>query len=172
MSDQKKVPINLTKIKPIQKMVKKPEEKNVSMPAWGKLNQTETINTKQFSLLDVMNEEMKNLKLAPALNVSPEKPEPKSSVAKLQATKGWNFSGKQDSHNSIANIIEMEKRSKDQYKILTNRPLNVIQMEEAAIERLKKYYDIENVTDISIKIEFIDEIDFKECAPVWKTKKN
>ena len=93
----------MAKSKPIQKIVQKPEEKNVNMPAWGKVtNQTETNNIKQFSLLDVMNEEMNNLRLSPVLNVIPKKPEPKSSVANLQPAKGWNFtSAKADSHNSI-----------------------------------------------------------------------
>jgi hypothetical protein len=72
---------------------------------------------------------------------------------------------------SIANIIEMETRSKDQYKKLTSRSLNTIQLEEAAVERIKKYYDVDNVFDMTIKIEVIEESEFaKNCAPLWKKK--
>lgn len=156
----------------------KPTEGTTS-PAWGGIGVSkETIcsDVKSFSLLDVMNEEMKKLKV----NEPPSKQALKKTTAPTgaqvePARLGWNIPTNQFVSSvpicSIANIMEMETRSKDQYRKLKNRPLNVIQMEEAAIERLQRYYNVENVFDMTIRIELIDEEDFKDCAPIWKKKK-
>lgn len=50
--------------------------------------------------------------------------------------------------------------------------MKTIQLEEAAVQRLKKYYDVENVFDMTIKIELIDEDNFKGCAPFWRKNWN
>ena len=61
----------------------------------------------------------------------------------------------------------MEKKTKEQYVKLKSRPLNLIQLEEAAIEDLKKVYNVDNLTHMNIKIEIIDSENIN-CAPVWK----
>ncbi len=98
----------------------------------------------------------------------------RSQIEKPPVKAGWNLAGDTVPSVpacSIANIIEMETRSHDQYRKLTSRSLNTIQMEEAAVERIKKYYNIDNTFDMTIKIELIDENDFvKNCAPLWKKK--
>lgn len=162
------------------------EKKATSGPAWGGMGvsreQPIISPSSKPSLLDVMNEEMKSLSVTENQGKTPVKTSLKKGKIKFspltapttenKTFKGWNTSNKETSYSSlpcsIANIIEMEKRSKDQYKKLTNRPLNAIQLEEAAIDRLLKYYDVENQFDITIKIELLDEADFKDCAPIWK----
>ena len=146
-------------------------------PAWGGIGISKETprpeSATSFSLLDVMNEEMKKLKVStPSVKQMPKKtPIPPVSVP---TRSGWNLPASQSVPTqicSIANIMEMETKSKNQYRKLKMRPLNIIQMEEAAIERLQKYYDVDNVFDMTIKIELIDEVDFKDCAPIWNTKK-
>jgi len=97
----------------------------------------------------------------------------RSQIEKPPVKAGWNLGRYSTQRTSLfkANIIEMETRSHDQYRKLTSRSLNTIQMEEAAVERIKKYYNIDNTFDMTIKIELIDENDFvKNCAPLWKKK--
>jgi flagellar motility protein MotE (MotC chaperone) len=76
-----------------------------------------------------------------------------------------------NSANSFAQIIELEKKSKDQYEKLKNRPLSLIQIEERAIQELRKFYDVDNQTNITISIELIDDDNaVKQLAPIWKKK--
>jgi hypothetical protein len=65
----------------------------------------------------------------------------------------------------------LEKKSKDQYEKLKNRPLNLIQIEERAIQELRKFYDVDNQTSITITIELIDDdTAIKQLAPIWQKK--
>ena len=185
--EKKKLPKNKFNSK---QTTPKIEKAMTTGPAWGGMgvsneNPIVTPSAKP-SLMDVMNEEMKSLSVQSTESQLKENTPVKNSFKKgktkfsplttssneNKAFKGWNITNNETSFNplpcSIANIIEMEKRSKAQYKKLTNRPLNAIQLEEAAIECLQRYYDVENQFDITIKIELLDEADFKDCAPIWK----
>ena len=82
-------------------------------------------------------------------------------------SRGWNINN-DNSINSFAQIIEMEKKSKEQYSKLKNRPLNLIQIEEKAIEDLKRYYNVDSQTNMNILIEVMDELNFNNLAPIWK----
>ncbi len=163
--------------------VKKEEPKSFS---WGNRNPTVMVQSPtQFSLLDVMNEEMSRVSLKSPANgeslknklskATPVSSNPSTSKIQSQNEnvqfKGWNIGEskqtKETSFNSFADIIEMEKRSKELYNKLKSRPLSVIQMEEKAIEDLKRLYDVDNVTNMKIKIELVDESEFKS-APIWK----
>jgi hypothetical protein len=73
--------------------------------------------------------------------------------------------------HSFSQIIELEKRSSEQYNKLKNRPLHIIQLEEKAVEEFKMVYELENwCSNINIKIELIDEEDFTHCIPLWQKK--
>lgn len=140
------------------------ENSPIPTPAWKN-----EIQTPKHSLLDLMNEEMTKL----VVNSPPPTPiEPIHFVANnspVNASKGWNVSHQASNikTNSITQIIEMEKKTKEQYVKLKSRPLNLIQLEEAAIEDLKKVYNVDNLTHMNIKIEIIDSENIN-CAPVWK----
>lgn len=170
--------------KSISKEIKKKENSPVpvpsnesNLPVWGKKSNESSIS-QQHSLIDLMNEEMKKLELKTPPKVMESKPKKVingSSSNNTTSPKGWNMSNQSSTSTacsssptvSIAQIIEMEKRSKDQYVKLKSRPLNLIQLEEAAIEDLKKIYNIENITNMNIRIEIVD-IDNINCPPVWK----
>ncbi len=149
-----------------------------TLPVWGKKSNESSIS-QQHSLIDLMNEEMKKLELKTPPKVMESKPKKainiSSSSNNTTSPKGWNMSNQSSTSAacsssptvSIAQIIEMEKRSKDQYVKLKSRPLNLIQLEEAAIEDLKKIYNIDNITNMNIRIEIVD-IDNINCPPVWK----
>ena len=168
--------------KSISKEIKKKENSPVpvpsnsnNLPVWGKKSNESSIS-EQHSLIDLMNEEMKKLELKTPPKVMESKPKViNSSSNNMISPKGWNMSNQSSTSTacsssptvSIAQIIEMEKRSKDQYVKLKSRPLNLIQLEEAAIEDLKKIYNIDNITNMNIRIEIVD-IDNINCPPVWK----
>ena len=170
--------------KSISKEIKKKENSPVpvpsnesNLPVWGKKS-NEILISQQHSLIDLMNEEMKKLELKTPPKVIEPKPKKvinSSSSNNTASPKGWNMSNQSSTSTacssspivSIAQIIEMEKRSKDQYVKLKSRPLNLIQLEEAAIEDLKKIYNIDNITNMNIRIEIVD-IDNINCPPVWK----
>jgi hypothetical protein len=150
-------------------VISKPKEPliaNSPTLVWRNLS-NETKTPPQHSLLDLMNEEM--TKLAITKPKSPVVSKLKTIDKGVSSVKGWNQTASQNqTTHSISQIIELEKRTKDQYVELKSRPLNLIQVEEAAIEDLKKLYNVNNLTDMNIKVEIIDvEI---ECAPVWKLK--
>ena len=150
---------------PRQSVISKPKEAlsaSAPTPVWGNLsNEAKTLP--KNSLLDLMNEEMTLL----VINKPKSPVKPKTKVDPVSSVKGWNPTASATTH-SISQIIELEKRTKDQYVELKSRPLNLIQIEEAAIEDLKKLYNVNNLTDMNIKVEIMDvEI---ECAPVWKLK--
>ena len=103
-----------------------------------------------------------------AVAIEPQSPESPASA------KGWNYQSINNPRpnakfSSITEIIQMEQKSKENYKKLKNRPLHLIQIEEKAIEDLKKFYNCDSLFDVNIRVELVDE-EFAECAPVWKTK--
>lgn len=126
-----------------------------------------------FSLLDVMNEEMRKMNLnqkKPPIRIASKEP---TSAPSQPVFKGWKVdysaAGKAvNGSNTFATIIEMEKKSSEQYNKLKNRPLEVIQLEERAIEELKKVYDVDNMFDMTITVEVSDESSNFSCAPIWK----
>jgi hypothetical protein len=163
------------------KSVEKEEPKSFS---WGSSKPSVVAQSPpQFSLLDVMNEELNrmSLKSTPSEGVPkklPAKATPPPYKIPLEKDsllfKGWNLDESQPSPNangpnSFANIIEMEKRSKEQYNKLKNRQLSTIQLEEKAVEDLRRLYDVDNVKDMTIRIEFIEDSNLSiSSAPIWK----
>lgn len=94
--------------------------------------------------------------------------------------KGWNVassppasldltaeSKKPAAVDSFAQIVEIEQKSKEHYKKLKNRPLHLIQLEEKAINDLRKYYCVEACTSMNIVIELIDETYEHLMTPFW-----
>jgi hypothetical protein len=135
----------------------------------------------QFSLQDVMNEELKknnNMNAKPQVISSSKKiytvrPDTNNNLDKNTSLKGWNYVkqtslSSSNSNNSFLNIIEMEKRSKEHYTKLRNRPLHIIQLEEKAVQDLKVVYDVDNLTEMTITVEVIDETELASIAPIWK----
>lgn len=123
-----------------------------------------------YSLMDIINEEMKKAKIVQ--DVKTPVIEKKSEIKKCESFKGWNLNKNNSlEKSSFSKIIEMEEKSTQQYNKIKNRPLNSIQLEEKAIQDLKKMYKVDLVTDMTISIELIDECDLNEClAPLWKKK--
>jgi hypothetical protein len=145
----------------------KPNIENKPKLAWGGVNSNISSNSSApVKLLDLINDEMKKVNLS-------DKKSPSQQVEKNAAqllspvSRGWNVNS-DNSISSFAQIIEMEKKSKEQYNKLKNRPLNLIQLEEKAIEDLKKHYDVDNQTNMNIIVEVIDELNFNDLAPIWK----
>ena len=164
----KKTPLKSPQQQPQPSTISKPKEaqlESAPAPVWGNIsNQAKTLP--KHSLLDLMNEEMSRLAIVKPSS-PPVESKPKALANSTSSAKGWSQTASATAH-SIAQIIELEKRTKDQYVELKSRPLNLIQLEEAAIEDLKKLYNVNNLTDMNIKVEIMDvEI---ECAPVWKLK--
>ncbi len=65
----------------------------------------------------------------------------------------------------------MEQKFKEQYRKLTNRHMDLIQLEEKAIEDLKILYNVDDTFDMQITIEFEEDADYavlSACAPTWK----
>jgi hypothetical protein len=154
-------------------------QKTNSNIAWGGAGVEKPSNA--FTLLDAMSEDMKKMCLNKQQTNKNESDSSLHSSPPIQhtyanQTKAWNIqetsSSKINSPNlsSFAQIIEMEKKTKEKYEKLKAVQLSSIQLEEKAIEELKKLYDVENNTKESIKIELIDENEFKNCAPLWKKK--
>ncbi len=72
---------------------------------------------------------------------------------------------------TMAEIIQMEQKFKEQYHKLTNRNMDLIQLEEKAIEDLKVLYNVHNSFDMQITIDFENDKDYdvlSTCAPIWK----
>lgn len=71
---------------------------------------------------------------------------------------------------SFSKIVEMEETS--QSRQMKNRPLNSIQLEERAIEELRKLYNIDALTDELITIELVDDDqhDPTTMTLFWKKK--
>lgn len=169
----KSKPIKETKTSPqLPKTVKSPSNEKLieprkDMPVW-RTNTASSSSASVHSFMDIINEEMKNVNLVK---------EVKSSVVtkqednkNLENFKGWKLS-QADSieKSSFSKIVEMEEKSSQQYNKIKNRHLNSIQLEEKAIEDLKKLYQVDLVTNMTITIELIDEVDFNECLPpIWK----
>lgn len=177
-------PISLATSKPVisPSVLNKPKEMKSEKPAWGS-TPIPAPTTSNFSLLDIINEEIKKVNISRPVELTEDKPvpvtkkSPQTHVVNLindsqAGVKGWNLAmnsmQEKSSANSFASIIEMEKRSKEHYNKLKNRPLNSIQLEEKAIEDLKMLYQVNDITDMTISIELIDEAEFSSCAPIWK----
>ena len=165
--------------------IKKTTEAASKSFAWGNSSPVIVQSPPQLSLLDVMNEEIKNSSLSSSLyeskkdssKVTTPKTNNKSPMSSQTdgIFKGWNLNEfnqqnySNTSPNSFASIIEMEKRSKEQYNKLKNRQLGSIQLEEKAIQDLKRLYEVENLTNMTITIELVDDADIQaSCAPIWK----
>lgn len=142
---------------------------NKNEKAWG-TSPIPGSTPSSYSLMDIINEEMKNAKIGH--DIKTPVVEKKSDNKKSDSFKGWNLNKNNLlEKSSFSKIIEMEEKSTLQYNKIKNRPLNSIQLEEKAIEDLKKLYKVDLVTDVTISIELIDECDFNDClAPLWKKK--
>lgn len=57
------------------------------------------------------------------------------------------------SHDSFMGIVEDERKQKEYYIKMKNKPLHLTQMEEKAIAELKAFYNVDNVCDEHIVIE-------------------
>lgn len=136
---------------------------------WGGV--TISQQSSNFSLKDVINEELKKstkkdspLSQYPSNNKNTPTPKPATGA------KSWNLTSLNNETtsqvNSFAQILEQETKSEKHYNKLKNRPLHVIQLEEKAIEDLKKLYAVDDMTDMLITIELVDEATY--IAPLWK----
>lgn len=152
----------------------KPNIENKPKLAWGGVNtnSNNSNSTAPVKLLDLINDEMKKVNLSDKRS-TPQQFQQKNNKDNLATqlsspvSRGWNINN-DNSINSFAQIIEMEKKSKEQYSKLKNRPLNLIQIEEKAIEDLKRYYNVDSQTNMNILIEVMDELNFNNLAPIWK----
>ncbi|CAF0720757.1 unnamed protein product [Brachionus calyciflorus] len=146
-----------------------PKVKEENKLTWG-TTPTPTSSSSTFSLMDIINEEMKKVNLNKKEVKIPEIVKSPIQTNKTEQPKGWNLNQNNFTEkSSFSQIIEMEQKSKEQYNKLKNRPLNSIQLEEKAIQDLKMLYQVDQITDITITIELIDEVDTKSClAPIWK----
>jgi hypothetical protein len=130
------------------------------------------------SLLDVMNDELKILTINSAQvykkpSFETSKNEKNSSSNESPKTKTWNIHSSPSADKAIssfATIVEMEKRSNELYNKIKNRPLNLIQIEEKAIEDLKKFYNVENCFNMEFAIEVVDDSHMNKLAPLWQKK--
>jgi hypothetical protein len=134
---------------------------------------------KPTSLLDVINEELQRSNSSkPNATIRTSLTE-KSGEASTVSQKAWNSTTKSIVHKSpsspavatMAQIIEMEQKFKEQYRKLTNRHMDLIQLEEKAIEDLKILYNVDDTFDMQITIEFEEDADYavlSACAPTWK----
>ena len=90
--------------------------------------------------------------------------------------KGWNLTHINEKKSktpakSISQIMAMEEQYLKQYQRHTNRNMDLIQLEEKAIQDLKRLYAIENTSDMIITIELVQDTDLNvlsSCAPKWK----
>lgn len=164
-------PVKIQKNETIKEV--KPEATLIKSPAWGGLS-TLVESTSKLSLKDVMNDELKKIEVTqPKKQVEAK---PKENIEKdsnnNKTSKGWNIQQSViQTIDSFSKIIEMEKKSKEQYEKLKLRPLNLIQMEERAIQDLFKYYNVDNCFNMTIRIELNDELSLNSLAPVWKGSK-
>lgn len=71
--------------------------------------------------------------------------------------------------SSFTSIIKSEKEQKVYYEKTKMKSLALTQMEEAAIEELKKFYNVENVFDESIKVERRQKVTINFA--VWQHQK-
>lgn len=71
--------------------------------------------------------------------------------------------------SSISSIIRDEKQQKVYYEKTKMKSLALTQMEEAAIEELKRFYNVENVFDESIKVERRQKVTINFA--VWQHQK-
>lgn len=125
----------------------------------------------QSTLLDVINDELKSLTLknANSHNKSPVEISKNNKGPGNELPKTWNINSNSTSDKNVgsfSNIVEMEKKSNEHYNKIKNRPLNMIQIEEKAIEDLKKFYGVENCFNMEFTIEIID--DSTKMAPFWQ----
>ena len=140
--------------------------------AWGG-NEAKS-PTSNHTLFDIISEEMTKLTVT--------KPKTYQQVNKQELNivnsppKGWNFSSLNQTTiktptKSINQIIAMEEQYLKQYEKHTNRNMDLIQLEEKAIEDLKRLYVVDNTSDMIIKIELVQDTDLNvlsTCAPKWK----
>jgi hypothetical protein len=90
--------------------------------------------------------------------------------------KGWNLTNIDEKNSktpikSISQIMAMEEQYLKQYHKHTNRNIDLIQLEEKAIEDLKRLYAIENTSDMRITVELVQDTDLNvlsSCVPKWK----
>lgn len=158
------------------------------MFTWGKCDSSSSPITQSSSssFQDIINEELKRsrpknelLEISTTTNsASKKKPDAVSSIPQIissAAAKKWDMhkaeapnkeSSSQSSKESFAKIVEMENNMQQYYKSMKNRPLNLIQLEEKAMQEMNKLYNVENTTNMLITIEFVD--DAPHMAPTWK----
>jgi hypothetical protein len=64
-------------------------------------------------------------------------------------------------------ILHEEKRESDNLVRAITKPLAATQIEEKAIEELKKFYNVENCFDENVKIDRVDGQRVL-ATPIWK----
>ena len=130
------------------------------------------------SLLDVINEELKNVSLSKAAtNNKQSSPSSAASAVTSSASESktksaaaaavWNVaSARQTASHSIAQIMQMEERRRECRASLNKRPLHLIQAEEKAIEDLKRFYQSQANENMTISVELVENI-YNDTLDNW-----
>ena len=142
----------------------------VKSSPWGTTPVSNSPST-SHTLFDIINEEMTKLTVTkPKQEIKPQQ------IIVSSPPKGWNFSSIEQTvtktpPKTISQIMAMEEQYLKQYQKYTNRNMDSIQLEEKAIEDLKRLYAVDNTSDMRITIELIQDTDLNvlsTCAPKWK----
>jgi len=130
---------------------------------WAVMQQT---SVSSFSLQDVIDEELRRSNVVRPTKKSMDVFARVNNEERVKSSKMWKNPDISSHLSSFSKIVEMEKNSIEIVKQQKKRPLNWIQLEERAIEQLKKEYDIENLAHMTISIELFE--DTPSVAPIWK----
>lgn len=143
---------------------------------WGVVVDT-TKSPSSHTLFDIINEEMSKLSVTKT-KTEPVAQQPKTieSIVVNSPPRGWNIptqtqTASKTPMNSISQIIEMEKNYIAQYHKFTNRNMDLIQLEEKAIDDLRRLYAADDSSDMRITVELVQDTDINilsKCAPAWK----
>lgn len=90
-----------------------------------------------------------------------------SSSHEQQMKQGAIKKEKASNEKSFSAIIEEEKREKAYIEKLRTKSLVLTQMEETAIEELRQFYNVDNISDETITVERKNYCDNAKFNPVW-----
>jgi ribosomal protein S10 len=133
-----------------------------------------TPRTTAHTLLDVMNEELNKLGVSKPAKSANKVSEIASLASISTSPKGWNKINTPAATASplmpLSQILEIEKNSKEQYKKIVNRNMDLIVLEEKAIQNLRKLYNADDNRDMRITIELIYDTDvaLANYTPIWR----
>jgi hypothetical protein len=146
-----------------------------SSSPWGNSTTSQIISspTVTHTLFDIINEEMNKLTIP---KVKSQQVINNKTDIVSSPPKGWNLTNIEEKNSktptkSISQIMAMEEQYLKQYHKHTNRNIDLIQLEEKAIEDLKRLYAIENTSDMRITVELVQDTDLNvlsSCVPKWK----